>query len=101
MFKRKGASHAVNTDGFEVTFRGRDDLLYIEHFEGDQRRQLTAPAEMLLGRVNRAISTGRFFPKHWDPPHEAESIADEEREQIVKRITASLDFLHITYELEQ
>ncbi len=91
----------MNTDGFEVTFRGRDDLVYIEHLADGQNRQIAIYAEMLLGRVNRAISSGRHFPKHWDSPHESQLIGDDEREQIVKRITLSLDFLGITYELCQ
>jgi hypothetical protein len=98
MFKSKGRSHAISTNGFEVSFRGRDDLAYAEHVSDGTRRTVTVFAQMELGRVDRVISVGRHFPQHYDPPHEQEPIGHDRKEQMIKNITDALDFLGITYE---
>ena len=99
MFKKKGGSHAISTNGFEVSFRGRVDLVYTEHASDGILRRVTVFAEMEMGRVNRAISVGRHFPQHYDPPHDRDVIGDDRKEQMIKNITDALDFLGITYEL--
>ena len=49
MFKRIGGSIAMTTDRFEVMFRGRDNLVYIERLPQGQKREVEIYAEMLLG----------------------------------------------------
>jgi len=101
MFKKKGGSHAVNTDGFEVKFYGRDELIYVEHLLGGGHRQVTIYAGLLVGRVNRSIEAGSRWLNHWNPPNHQVAITENERKQIVKNITDALDFLGISYELSQ
>src|SRR5215212_8681239 len=100
MFIKKGGSAAKSTDGFEVWFKGRDDLIYTEKRRGAEKRKLTIFAEIHLGRVNLVIDARPHLVKHWDPPHDNEAINDEERSRIVKNVTEALDFLGITYVLE-
>ena len=100
MFRRKATSHgAVSTNGFEVTFYGRDELIYRERLPGREHRQITVFAELLLG-IGRAIAAGAGFPKCWEPPYQSTSISAEERKQILRRITDALDFLGIAYVLD-
>src|SRR5215813_11157434 len=99
MFKKKGNSHAISTDRFEVSFRGCDSLIYTERSADGSQRTITVFAEMLFGRVNRSISVGTHFPWRYDPPYECDVITEDRKEQILKNITGALDFLGITYEL--
>ena len=102
MLKKKAACHAISTDGFEVTFKGRDDLIYIEHLAGGKHRKVTVYAGMLVGgRVHISIEAGPRWLTRWDSPDDGESIAEEERKQIVHNITDALDFLGISYFLTQ
>jgi hypothetical protein len=100
MFIKRGESAARSTDGFEIRFKGRDDLVYIENRPKKEKRTLTIFAEIHLGRVNRVIDARPRVVKHWDSPHEEQLIEEEERKRIVKNVTNALDFLGITYELE-
>ena len=98
MWKKVGGHHAVSTEGQEIRFFGRDELIYTEHRHGSDDRAVTVYAGLLLGRASRSIEAGPRVLKRWNAPHETEEISEEHRKHIASSIAEALDCLKISYE---
>jgi hypothetical protein len=56
--KKKATNHAVSTNGFEVLFHGRDNLLYIERLPRGDRRKVTVYAGLQIGGKKATLAGG-------------------------------------------
>jgi len=71
-------------DGYSVEVLGRTGLRYIE---GD--RTIFVDSEILAAPDTIAVNAAGI--KQWDPPHDADSVHDQDRERIIGNIQRAFD----------
>jgi len=86
---------------FEVQFPGLEKLLYVETLPSGEKRSVTITIETPTGAVNFDLFVGEAFFHRWDPPHNHDVISGEERDRVIKNISAAFDHLGITFTLSR
>jgi hypothetical protein len=75
----------VSSDGFSVEVLGLTGLRYCEG-----TRQMFVDSEVLAGPAGMGVYKSSI--EKWDPPHEAESVSDADRNRIVENIRKAFRF---------
>ena len=92
-FRKIGANRVQSNEGFVFWMRNPFDLHY---FEGE--REIAVPGEMLAGETELLVSVSAI--RSWMPPFDQETIGQTKKQQIAANISAALDFLGVTHELD-
>ena len=88
-FSKRWPDAFVSPHGFSVKIIGAGyPAVTMRYTEGDLH--IDVYAEAMAGFIDFALWPGSI--DHWSPPHESEQIDDANRERILERVEAALEF---------
>jgi hypothetical protein len=92
-FRKLLFNRVASDEGFRVKIRAFQG--FVEYREGQKTAHV--PVEPVIGKP--LVHVYKDTPITWDPPHSTESIAEDKRTEILKKIVAAMRFRKYAVEL--